>query len=343
VHTRHGEVKSGNKMWVSAWLGALLKSYLFMVNDGNEDKDDLINPAKYGLENTENVYFPSFDTRSEADRLGAWFIKPLTKSQEDRATVSAPSVDSCSSEGCGDQSRLTVGKLSKDDTVFILLHGNAKNRGASHRLAAYKIFQKWGYHTLTVDYRGYGDSIMSHPLNETTVVEDAKAAVKLLRDNVGDDAKLIIYGHSMGTGIASRAVAECLKEGLGRVDGIILDSPFHSFRGALKLDTVIGSTINYLLDLEGILKSIDVEFDNPKWLQSLAIPVRVFHAVVDPVTPISGAKQLVQDVKTAGKENIDLVIWEEEGLGHIGISTTKTFPEEIKRFADMVHNIKAKL
>ena len=80
-----------------------------------------------------------------------------------------------------------------------------------------------------------------------------------------------------------------------------------------------------------------------QWLQSLAIPVHVFHAVVDPVTPISGAKQLVQDVKAAGKENIDLVIWEEEGLGHIGISTTNTFPEEIKRFADMVHNIKAKL
>ena len=64
--------------------------------------------------------------------------------------------------------------------------------------------------------------------------------------------------------------------------------------------------------------------------------MRVFHAVVDPVTPIAGARQLVEDVKTNGKENIDLVIWEEEGLGHIGISTTETFPQEIKRFADMV-------
>ena len=71
--------------------------------------------------------------------------------------------------------------------------------------------------------------------------------------------------------------------------------------------------------------------------------MRVFHAVVDPVTPLEGAKQLVEDVKTAGKENIDLVIWEEEGLGHIGISTTKTFPQQIKKFADMVHRIPAKL
>ena len=114
-------------MWFSAWFGALLKSYLFMVNDGNDDKDDLINPAKYGLENTENVYFPSLDRREEGDRLGAWFNKPVPATQEDRVTASAPGEDSCSSDGCADHGRLTVGKPSKADTVFILLHVNAKN------------------------------------------------------------------------------------------------------------------------------------------------------------------------------------------------------------------------
>ena len=214
--------------------------------------------------------------RLESDRLGGWFIKPVPVRQEDmdtdRVTIARPESDSCSKEECGDLGRLTVGRLSKDDTVFILLHGNAKNRGASHRLAAYKIFQSFGFYTLTVDYRGYGDSVMSFPLNETTVVEDAKAAIKLVRDNVGDDAKLIIYGHSMGTGIASRAVAECLQEGLYRVDGIILDSPFHSMKEALKLDTMVGSTLNYLLDLEGTFASIDVQFDNPKVCYTCGVP-----------------------------------------------------------------------
>ena len=71
--------------------------------------------------------------------------------------------------------------------------------------------------------------------------------------------------------------------------------------------------------------------------------MQVFHAVVEPFTPLAGAKQPVEDVTTAGKENIYLVIWEEGGLGHIVISTTKTFPEEMKRFADMVHSDKSKL
>jgi pimeloyl-ACP methyl ester carboxylesterase len=102
-----------------------------------------------------------------------------------------------------------------------------------------------------VDYRGYGDSVIIFPLNETTFFEDAKAVIKLVNNNVGDEAKLVIYGHSMGTYIASHAVAECMQEDVGRVDGIILDSPFHSFRGLLKLETMTGSVINYVLDFEG--------------------------------------------------------------------------------------------
>ena len=62
----------------------------------------------------------------------------------------------------------------------------------------YKL-QSLGYYTLTIDYRGYGDSVMSLPLNETTLVEDAKAAIRLVRRKFGDKPKLIIYGHSMGT------------------------------------------------------------------------------------------------------------------------------------------------
>ena len=85
---------------------------------------------------------------------------------------------------------LGVEELSDSDCVFILLHGNAKNRGAAHRVAAYKKFQSLGCYTLTVDYRGYGDSIMSQTINETTLVEDAKAAIKFIRDIVGDKPKV---------------------------------------------------------------------------------------------------------------------------------------------------------
>ena len=146
-------------------------------------------------------------------------------------------------------------------------------------MAAYKIFQSLGCYTLTVDYRGWGDSIMSQPINETTLVQDGKAAIKFIRDIVGDKPKvwtglkinfvifynnllkLIIYGHSMGTGVTPHAVVEAHAEGLGRVDGIILDSPFHSFKYAMQ-STFLGR----LFDTTQFLKDIAVEFDNPRVL-----------------------------------------------------------------------------
>jgi len=325
-------------MWFSAWLGTLLRAQIFDVNNGNEDWADLVDPSKYGLENTQNIFFRSEDPRGEKDMMGGWFISPLGK-QTQRETLSRKDTsETCSASGdCSDgKVLLDVDKLTEEDTVFILLHGNAKNRGASHRIAAYKIFQSFGFYTLTMDYRGYGDSIMSFPINGTTLVEDAKAAIKLVRDSVGDDAKLILYGHSMGTGVSSQAVSEIKEEGV-RVDGIILDSPFHSFKGMLKLETTLGATLNYLLGLEEFLLEADVAFDNPKYLVTLDIPVRVFHATVDQVCPIEGSRKLIEDVKAGGKENIDLVVWEQEGLGHIGISKTESFPKEIERFALEVH------
>ena len=40
-------------------------------------------------------------------------------------------------------------------------------------------------------------------------------------------------------------------------------------------------------------------------------------------------------MKKAGHgENLDMVVWEEEGLSHIGISTTKTFKQEIMSFVE---------
>ena len=34
--------------WFKLWLGSLMRSTMFMVDDGNDDKADLVNPGKYG-------------------------------------------------------------------------------------------------------------------------------------------------------------------------------------------------------------------------------------------------------------------------------------------------------
>ena len=81
--------------------------------------------------------------------------------------------------------------MTKLKNLYIALFNLCpQNRGAAHRLAAYRVWQSLSCHTLTLDYRGYGDSVMAAQLGESTVVEDAKTAIKLVRDTVGDKPKV---------------------------------------------------------------------------------------------------------------------------------------------------------
>ena len=57
---------------------------------------------------------------------------------------------------------------------------------------------------------------------------------RFLRKELGNEFKLIVYGHSMGTGLGTKAVVEVSEDKTVRVDGVIIDSPFHSFEYAFK-------------------------------------------------------------------------------------------------------------
>ena len=123
--------------------GTLLKSVVFDVKDGNEDRDSLSDPAHYGLENTANIYFPPLGPAADTDRIAGWFIR-CSVLREDldtsfysphcicrsleapSSTVSVPRAegDTCPQAGCS--SVLGVAELGEEDCVFILLHGNAK-------------------------------------------------------------------------------------------------------------------------------------------------------------------------------------------------------------------------
>ena len=42
--------------YVYVILGIILRSFVFQVNDGNDDWKELIHPEKYGLSQTQNFY-----------------------------------------------------------------------------------------------------------------------------------------------------------------------------------------------------------------------------------------------------------------------------------------------
>ena len=102
--------------------------------------------------------------------------------------------------------------------VFLNCHGNGGN--ISHRLGLYRALLETGAAVFTFDYRGYGKS-HGRPSEEGTYL-DAQAAYQWLLKKGYAGKNVIVYGESLGGGIASEL---CLREETG---GLILQSTFTS-------------------------------------------------------------------------------------------------------------------
>ncbi|WP_166826368.1 alpha/beta hydrolase [Thalassoroseus pseudoceratinae] len=112
--------------------------------------------------------------------------------------------------------------------VIIFFHGNAGDR--RHRLSDVRNFREHGLDVLLIDYRGYGDN-PGQPTAEGLAM-DAKAAWKYLTDTreMPPD-RILIFGESLGTGVATRLAAECCQDNQ-EPGGLILRSAFSSIADA---------------------------------------------------------------------------------------------------------------
>ena len=104
--------------------------------------------------------------------------------------------------------------------AFLNCHGNGGN--ISHRLGLYRALLDIGANVFTFDYRGYGFS-RGKPSEEGTYL-DAQAAYQWLREKGFSARNIVVYGESLGGGIASEL---CAREETG---GVILQSTFTSLR-----------------------------------------------------------------------------------------------------------------
>lgn len=74
--------------------------------------------------------------------------------------------------------------------------------------------------TVLINYRGYGES--GGKPTAADVIDDAAAVVAELRSQFGEERPVVLFGRSLGSGIAT------LTARTGRVDGVILMSPYRS-------------------------------------------------------------------------------------------------------------------
>lgn len=163
-------------------------------------------------------------------------------------------------------------KADKSKGVVFYNHGNASSLEYWGMKAI--DFTSKGYDVLMYDYRGFGKS-SGKIKNEKMIYNDAKMIYKkLLHDYAEKD--VIIYGISLGTGIATKLAHE------NNPKMLILETPYFNFYDVSKF--------HYPYLPTSIL--LHYQFKNNKLLPELNIPIFMFHGTVDKTVPYNSSVRL---------------------------------------------------
>lgn len=130
-----------------------------------------------------------------------------------------------------------------------------------------------GYGLLLASYRGYGGN-PGHP-GEADFYRDARSLLELADDSRLAPDGYIIYGYSMGTGIASYAAAAF------RPLGVILEAPFTSF----------ADVVRYQAAPLPVWR-VSSQFDTRSRIGLIDAPILILAGELDKVTPAYFAQQL---------------------------------------------------
>ena len=160
--------------------------------------------------------------------------------------------------------------------VVLYFHGNADNLKRWGKVSS--DFLDRDYDVIMLDYRGFGKS--DGKATEENMYEDALAMYHYALEYYDTD-ELFIYGRSIGSGVASALAA--------RVEAkkLLLETPFYS------LPDVVKEKYPFVL----LVFRLDFHFPNHEHLETLDMPVHIFHGTKDKVVPYESAEKLRKYLK----------------------------------------------
>lgn len=158
--------------------------------------------------------------------------------------------------------------------VVLYFHGNRKN---IERYAPFAInFTRNNYEVWMMDYPGFGKS--TGKLSEQILYDDAAILYKMARARFSKDS-IIIYGKSIGTGVATQlaSVKDCKR--------LVLETPYHSIDALMK---------HYAFIYPVSLLS-KYHFPNYRYFKKVEVPITLFHGTHDEVIPYKQAVKLAEE------------------------------------------------
>jgi len=158
-----------------------------------------------------------------------------------------------------------------DKLTIVFFQGNAAHLGYRN----YKV-RPWldtGYGVLMVGYRGFGNP--GSP-SEQGLYRDARAALGELHAHGIEDKNIVLYGESMGTGVATQMATEY------HVAALILESPYTSVPD-------VGADRYPFVPVHFLLRD---QYDSLGKIKDVHMPLLLMHGELDQVVPVKFGKKL---------------------------------------------------
>jgi pimeloyl-ACP methyl ester carboxylesterase len=191
-----------------------------------------------------------------------------------------------------------------DARTIVVFHGNGET--ASNRMDLAANLRRRGFGVVLVEYRGYGMSHADGPPTEQGLYLDASAILEALRADHVDRDHTVLFGISLGTGVA----AEMALGGLAAF--LVLVSPYTSI-------TAMARRVAPILPASWIVAD---KFDTLSKASAIRVPTLVVHGDRDEVVPFGMGEKVAKAIAGAtlhvvrgarhndvleGKEAIDVI------------------------------------
>ena len=158
--------------------------------------------------------------------------------------------------------------------TILFLHGNAGS--LENRIHKINHFKEMNVNFLLISWRGFSGN-KGKP-TEKGLYEDAKSAVAWLKSKGVNENNIIIYGESLGTGVATEIAQN------KNFAGIILESPFTSMVDA-------GKNKYPYLPVRLLLKD---KYESNRKIKNIKSPILIMHGKVDNLVPFDMGKKMYE-------------------------------------------------
>lgn len=174
--------------------------------------------------------------------------------------------------------------------TILFFHGNGG--GISHRAHRFRELMAEGYGVFVLGYPGYGGN--NGDPSESSFREGSRLSYEFLRNLGVSDDEIVIYGESIGSGVAVQLAASV------EARGLILEAPMSS--------TVDVAREHYPYLLVSLL--LKDTFRSVDYIEHIEMPLLVMHGSSDRIIPIRLGRKLFENAR-GPKTFVEL-----QGAGH---------------------------